>query len=91
LAAAGLPMIQRANPDAVVATQSLAQRMGIGLFYETIGELAGQMQDHAHMQRVRDRVWGQRDQFCFDTHVPALVSFFRTVINEAGGGPRTAP
>jgi hypothetical protein len=90
LAAAGLPMIQRANPDAVVATQALAQRMGIGLFYETVGELAEQLRDHAHMQRVRDRVWGQRDQFCFDTHVPALVAFFRTVIEAAANGPRTA-
>jgi hypothetical protein len=90
LAAAGLPMIQRANHDAVVATQALARRLGIGLCYETIAELGGQLRDHAHLQRVRDRVWGQRDQFCFDTHVPALVAFFRRVIGEAGSGPRTA-
>jgi hypothetical protein len=90
LAAAGLPMIQRANRDSIVATQALAQRLGIGLFYETIGELAGQLRDHGHLQRVRDRVWGQREQFCFDTHVPALVVFFRQVIDHAGGGARTA-
>jgi hypothetical protein len=91
LAAAGLPMIQRANPDSLVATQTLARRLGVGLFYETVGELAEQLRDHGHVQRVRDRVWGQREQFCFDTHVPALVDFFRQVIDGAGGGgARTA-
>jgi hypothetical protein len=90
LAAAGLPMIQRANPDAIVASQALAQRLGIGLFFDTVGELAGQLRDHAQMQRVRDRVWGQRDQFCFDTHVPQLVAFFRLVIDAARSGPRMA-
>jgi hypothetical protein len=90
LAAAGLPMIQRANTDAVVATQALAHRLGIGLFYETVGELAGQLRDRGHVQRLRDRVWGQREQFCFDTHVPELVAFFRQVIAGAGSGARTA-
>jgi hypothetical protein len=90
LAAAGLPMIQRANADAVVATQALAHRLGIGLFYETVGELAGQLRDRGHVQRLRDRVWGQREQFCFDTHVPELVAFFRQVIAGAGSGARTA-
>jgi hypothetical protein len=90
LAAAGLPMIQRSNADAVVATQALAHRLGIGLFYETVGELAGQLRDRGHVQRLRDRVWGQREQFCFDTHVPELVAFFRQVIAGAGSGARTA-
>jgi hypothetical protein len=90
LAAAGLPMIQRANGDSVVATQTLARRLGIGVFYEKIPDLAEQLRDHGHMQRVRDRVWGQRDQFCFDTHVPELVAFFKRVIGEAADGPRTA-
>jgi hypothetical protein len=35
-------------------------------------------------------MWAQREQFCFDTHVPALVAFFRQVIANAGSGPRVA-
>lgn len=40
--------------------------------------------------RLREQVWAQRMQFCFDTHVPALVDFFRTVIDGASKGPRAA-
>ncbi|MFL6672678.1 MAG: glycosyltransferase family 2 protein [Massilia sp.] len=90
LAAAGLPMIQRANPGAVVATQELARRLGIGIFFDSIAHLAGQLKDQEQMQRVRARVWGERRQFCFDHHVPELVAFFRRVIDSAGRGPRKA-
>jgi hypothetical protein len=90
LAAAGLPLIQRDNFDAVVAAQSLARRLGIGLFYDTIDDLAAQLRDGPHMRGLRERMWAQRAQFCFDTHVPALVAFFRQVIANADGGPRVA-
>jgi hypothetical protein len=43
------------------------------------------------MERLRANVWRQREQFAFDTHVPALLAFFREVINcrrpRAGGDP----
>ena len=36
------------------------------------------------MRSLRERVWQVRERFCFDTHVPALVGFFRQVIAQAG-------
>jgi hypothetical protein len=90
LAAAGLPLIQRANGDAVVATQTLAHALGAGVFYEDIDDLAAALRDGPRMQSLRARMWAQREQFCFDTHVPALVAFFRQVIADAGRGPRAA-
>ena len=90
LAAAGLPLIQRDNGDAVVAAQALARRLGVGVFYDDIDSLAAQVRDGPHMQALRARMWAQRGQFCFDTHVPALVAFFRQVIADAGRGPRMA-
>jgi glycosyltransferase involved in cell wall biosynthesis len=90
LAAAGLPLIQRDNGDAVVAAQTLARRLGAGVFYDDIDALAAQLRDGPHMQALRTRMWAQREQFCFDTHVPALVAFFRQVIANAGSGPRVA-
>lgn len=90
LAMAGLPMIQRDNAGSVVATQSLAQRFGLGLSYQSIDELATVLYDKPRMAGLREQVWGQRMQFCFDTHVPALEDFFRTVIDNASRGPRAA-
>ncbi|HYD94997.1 MAG TPA: glycosyltransferase [Noviherbaspirillum sp.] len=80
LAAAGLPMIQQANDGAIVAAQTLARQMGIGVFFDTVEDLARQLHDRAQMQAIRDRVWQQRDVFTFDYHVPRLVDFFREVI-----------
>jgi hypothetical protein len=86
---AGLPMIQRDNRGALVATQTLARSLDIGVFYEHIEDLAVQLRDCARMRRLREKVWQARGRFCFDTHVPELVAFFRRVIAEARPGPRT--
>lgn len=89
-AMAGLPMIQRDNAGSVVAAQSLAQRFGLGLGYQSIDELATVLYDKPRMAGLREQVWAQRMQFCFDTHVPALEDFFRAVIDNASRGPRAA-
>jgi len=80
LAAAGLPMIQRRNDGAIVATQSLARRLDIGIFYDTVGELALALRDRARMDALRANVLRHRPFFTFDHHVPELVRFFRSVI-----------
>ena len=85
LAAAGLPMIQQDNEGAVVATQELAHKLGIGVFYRSIADLAAKLKDAGEMRAVRERVWQQRHLFTFDHHVPGLVAFFREVI---GSGSR---
>jgi hypothetical protein len=82
-------MIQRDNRGALVATQTLARSLDIGVFYERIDDLAVQLRDAARLRRLRERVWAERERFCFDTHVPELVAFFRRVIAEARPGPRT--
>lgn len=85
LAAAGLPMIQRSNEGAIVATQNLAQQLGTGIFFDTIDDLARQLKDKERMAAIRERVWQQRDFFTFDHHVPQLVDFFVQVIKSASG------
>ncbi|HWP20788.1 MAG TPA: glycosyltransferase family A protein [Burkholderiaceae bacterium] len=81
LAAAGLPMIQRRNDGAIVATQALCREAGIGLFYRDHDDLWAQLRDAATMQALREQVWRTRERFCFDHHVPRLVAFFREVID----------
>lgn len=80
LAAAGLPMIQRRNDGAIVATQSLTRRLDIGLFHDSIGELALALRERARMDALRANVLRHRQLFTFDHHVPELVRFFRKVI-----------
>ncbi|MGJ7918011.1 glycosyltransferase family 2 protein [Massilia sp. LXY-6] len=81
LAAAGLPMIQRDNPGAIVAAQGLVRRLDIGLFYDEIEDLAAQLRETARVDSLRANTWRQRELFAFDTHVPALLGFFREVIS----------
>jgi hypothetical protein len=85
LAAAGLPMIQRANDGAIVATQSMGRELGISVFYTSIGELAAKLHDRHAMDAVRENVWNSRALFTFDHHVPALTAYFRTVIDSTRG------
>jgi hypothetical protein len=80
LAVAGLPMIQQANDGAIVATQTLARQLGVGVFFETFDDLGPLLRDRTQMEATRAQVWEQRRRFSFDHHVPALVDFFRTVI-----------
>jgi glycosyltransferase involved in cell wall biosynthesis len=90
LAVAGLPMIQRSNDGAIVATQELARRLGIGVFFDNIEQLGERLRDRETMAQLRAQVARQRLQFSFDQHVHELLAFFRGVIDSASGGPRVA-
>lgn len=90
LALAGLPMLQRDNTGAAVASQSLARRLDLGLSFTAIEQLGAQLRDHTAMERVRERVWRQRELFTFDAHADALIAFFRRVINSASSISRRA-
>jgi hypothetical protein len=79
-AAAGLPMIQAENIGAVVATQSLARSLDIGVFAEDIEDLAARLRDRKRMAKVRENVWRQRRHFTFDEHADRLIAFFRSII-----------
>ena len=79
LVAAGVPLLQRDNSGSIVATQTLARERGLGLFFEDVPDLGRQLHDREHLAEVRENVWAQRMDFAFDTHVDALVDFFRKV------------
>lgn len=90
LAVAGLPMLQKANDGAIVATKALSKQLGIGVFFDNTAELAAQLRDREQLHAIRERVWQQRHLFTFDHHVPKLVSFFRGVIGSASRKPERA-
>jgi glycosyltransferase involved in cell wall biosynthesis len=80
LAAAGLPLIQQDNDGSIVATQSLAHALDIGLFVRDMADLGDQLRDTTRLDSLRHNAWRHRDTFTFDYHAPNLVSFFREVI-----------
>lgn len=77
LAAAGLPMIQQANPGSIVAAEALTRRLGTGVFFDRFDELGGMLREEAAMKACREAVRAHRDLFTFDAHADALVAFFR--------------
>jgi hypothetical protein len=81
LAAAGLPMLQRDNTGHIVATQTLAERLGISVFFKTFEELGAKLRDEVQMARIRESVWARREVFMFDHHADRLIGFFRKIIN----------
>jgi hypothetical protein len=79
-AAAGLPMIQRANPGAVVAAERLSRELDVGIYFEEIGDLAAQLRDRPRVEALRANFWRARDRFVFDAHADRLIAFFHEVI-----------
>ena len=90
LAAAGVPLIQRDNAGAAVAAQTLARELDIGVFFDDFDRLEYRLRDAEHMRRLRAQAWDRRMAFCFDSHAPDLLDFFRRVIAGATRGPRRA-
>lgn len=80
LALAGLPMILGENTGSIVAVQSLALDLDIGVFIRNFDELGEKLRDRQRMDEIRANVWRQREQFTFDYHVDKLIAFFRQVI-----------
>ncbi|MDX2154548.1 MAG: glycosyltransferase [Bryobacteraceae bacterium] len=86
--AAGLPLLQRENAGARVATERLAKGLGIGLSFRDAEELAEQLQDRVRLAEIAANVRRARQQFTFDHHAPRLVAFFRSCLQ---GRPATRP
>ena len=80
LVGAGLPLTQRDNEAATVATQSLARKLDIGLFFAGVDELVAATRDKARMSELSRNAWRERDRFTFDHHADRLIAFFRRVV-----------
>ncbi len=83
LTAAGLPLLQRDNTGARVATQTLVRHLQIGLFFSEMAQLRTQLADAHLMTELRANVWRHRRHFAFDTYTDDLVMFFRQIIATA--------
>jgi hypothetical protein len=77
LALAGVPSIQRDNAGSVVATQTQARQLGLGVLFRDAEDLAAQLRDEAGMAALRRSTWAAREQFTFEAHADRLVAFLR--------------
>lgn len=80
LIAAGLPLLQYDNSGAEVATQNLARRYDVGVFFRSITELREKLGDQERLAQVQENAWRVRPLFTFDYHIDDLVAFMRQVI-----------
>jgi glycosyltransferase involved in cell wall biosynthesis len=90
LAVAGLPVLQRDNAGAIVATQTLVRERDLGLLFSSMDELGPLLRDGARMENLRANVWRLRQEFTFDFHADRLVAFFRQVIEGRPGARRSS-
>ncbi|MFL6353777.1 MAG: glycosyltransferase [Bryobacteraceae bacterium] len=82
LMAAGLPLLQYDNRGAIVATQTLARQLDIGVFCQNMAQLGTQVRDTERMNQIRDNVRQHRSLFTFDYHADELLAFFGRVMKE---------
>jgi hypothetical protein len=86
LMAARLPLLQYDNQGSVVATQTLARKLGIGIFVKNLEQLGTQLRDKNHLSEIRANVERHRPLFTFDHHADELLAFFTRVISARSGG-----
>jgi glycosyltransferase involved in cell wall biosynthesis len=80
LVLSGVPLLQRNNDGHIVATQSLAKALDIGLFFDSMQELGSLLNDRSLLKRLRENTWRCRHLFTFDHHTDDLIRFFRSII-----------
>jgi hypothetical protein len=83
--AAGLPLLQQANPGSVVAMERVLRRDGTGLFYRGADDVAGVLAGELSSRRGGTAALAVREQHTFDAHADRLVASFRSVV-DAGRG-----
>lgn len=83
-AAAGLPLLQPDHGDSVVATQTLARALDVGVFLRDAESFAAELHDRQGMERRRQTMWRVRHEFTFDRHAERLVELFRRAIAAEG-------
>ncbi|TQN43126.1 glycosyltransferase involved in cell wall biosynthesis [Blastococcus colisei] len=80
LLAAGLPLLQQANPGSLVSVERVLRTEGTGLFYRSADDvravLAGELAD----RRGGTAALAVRERHTFDAHADRLVELFRSVL-----------
>jgi hypothetical protein len=78
--AAGLPMLQQANPGSTVSVERVLRRDGTGLFYRSADEATDVLAGELGSRRGHAAALAGRDQHTFDAHADRLVSLLVSLV-----------
>jgi hypothetical protein len=78
--AAGLPLLQQANPGSVVSVERVLRRDGTGLFYRDAGDVADVLAGELASRRGATAALAVREQHTFDAHADRVLEVFRSVV-----------
>jgi glycosyltransferase involved in cell wall biosynthesis len=77
--AAGLPLLQQANPGHAVSVERVLRRDGTGLLYRSADEVADLLAGELAGRRGAAAALAARERHTFDAHADRLVALFRSV------------
>jgi hypothetical protein len=77
--AAGLPLLQQANPGSLVSVERVLRRDGTGLSYRSADEVADVLAGELASRRGSAAALAVREQHTFDAHADRVVELFRRV------------
>lgn len=80
--AAGIPMIQKNNPNHRVASQELLNEYQIGILYNSMKDLSNKLKKKELINMLTNNVINNREDFAFDSHMPTLIAFFKQIIKK---------
>jgi hypothetical protein len=79
LLAAGLPLLQQANPGSLVSVERVLREEGTGLFYRSADDVAAGLAEELATRRGGAAALAVREQHTFDAHADRLVTLFRSL------------
>ncbi|PRY49987.1 glycosyl transferase family 2 [Geodermatophilus tzadiensis] len=79
LLAAGLPLLQQANPGSLVSVERVLRADGTGLFYRSADDVAAALHGELATRSGHAAATAARERHVFDAHADRLVDLFRSV------------
>jgi hypothetical protein len=79
LLAAGLPLLQQANPGSVVSVERVLREDGTGLLYRSADDVADVLAAELAGRRGHAAAMAARERHVFDAHADRLVGLFRSI------------
>jgi glycosyltransferase involved in cell wall biosynthesis len=79
LLAAGLPLLQQANPGSLVSVERVLRTEGTGLFYRSADDVAAVLAEELTTRRGATAALAVRERHTFDAHADRLADLLRSL------------